>query len=167
VSEQKHAHLLLRLPWRWTMLLPSDTQRQPIISATAVLLSFVTYLLTLPRKTCEIMICWIWRRINTCKLLTQCKSTQGRKSVTVAIKLYRPQTAAATLTWAIGSSFGTSARVHRRKLPIKNKSKPSIAAVRQFEGCRIRPDVETVTAATYAPVSPVVSFTRQHLLSII
>jgi hypothetical protein len=45
-SEHSHAHLLPRLSW--TVLLPSDTNRKPITSITAVLLPFVTYLLTLP-----------------------------------------------------------------------------------------------------------------------
>jgi hypothetical protein len=45
----EHAHRLPRLSWSWTMLLPSDTHRNPITSITAVLLSFLTYLLTLPR----------------------------------------------------------------------------------------------------------------------
>jgi hypothetical protein len=44
VSE--HAHLLPRLLWSWTVLLPSDTYREPITSITAILLPFVTYLLT-------------------------------------------------------------------------------------------------------------------------
>jgi hypothetical protein len=34
--------------WSWTVLLPSDTHRKPIASITAVLLPFVTCLLTLP-----------------------------------------------------------------------------------------------------------------------
>jgi hypothetical protein len=37
-----------RLSWSWTVLLPSDTYRKPITSITAVLLPFVTYLLTIP-----------------------------------------------------------------------------------------------------------------------
>jgi hypothetical protein len=40
---------LPRLSWSWTLLLPSDTDRKYITSITAVLLPFVTYLLTLPR----------------------------------------------------------------------------------------------------------------------
>jgi hypothetical protein len=41
------------------MLLPSDTQRKPITSITAVLLPFVTYLLTFPRiiKDAFLFIC--------------------------------------------------------------------------------------------------------------
>jgi hypothetical protein len=38
------------LSWSWTRLLPSDTEKT-IISITAILLQFVTYLLTLPRNT--------------------------------------------------------------------------------------------------------------------
>jgi hypothetical protein len=38
-----------RLWWSWTVLLPSETHRNPITSITFVLLPFVTYLLTLPR----------------------------------------------------------------------------------------------------------------------
>jgi hypothetical protein len=34
----------------WTVLLPTDTHRKPITSIPAVLLPFVAYLLTLPRK---------------------------------------------------------------------------------------------------------------------
>jgi hypothetical protein len=34
------------LSWRWTVLLPSDIHRKPITSITAILLPFVTYLLT-------------------------------------------------------------------------------------------------------------------------
>jgi hypothetical protein len=48
-SEHAHARLLLRPSWSWTVLLPSETHRKPITSITAVLLPFVTYLLTLPR----------------------------------------------------------------------------------------------------------------------
>jgi hypothetical protein len=48
-SEHAHARLLPRLSWSCTVLLPSDTHREPITSNTAVLLPFVTYLLTLPR----------------------------------------------------------------------------------------------------------------------
>jgi hypothetical protein len=48
-SEHAHARLLPRLSWSWTVLLPSDTHRKTITSITAVLLPFLTYLLTLPR----------------------------------------------------------------------------------------------------------------------
>jgi hypothetical protein len=41
------------LSWSWTLLLPSDTHRKLITSITAVLLQFVTDLLTLPRKLYE------------------------------------------------------------------------------------------------------------------
>jgi hypothetical protein len=41
------ARLLPRLSWSWAVLLPSDTHRKPITPITAVLLPFVTYLLTL------------------------------------------------------------------------------------------------------------------------
>jgi hypothetical protein len=44
-----HAHLLPRLSWNWTVLLPSDTHRKPITFIKSVLLPFVTYLLTHPR----------------------------------------------------------------------------------------------------------------------
>jgi hypothetical protein len=43
-----HARLLPGLSWSCTVLLPSDTHRKAIMSITAVLLPFVTYLLTLP-----------------------------------------------------------------------------------------------------------------------
>jgi hypothetical protein len=36
--------------YSWTVLLPSDTHRKPITSITAVLVTFVAYLLTLPRS---------------------------------------------------------------------------------------------------------------------
>jgi hypothetical protein len=39
-SDHAHARLLPRLPWSWTVMLPSDTHRKP----------FVTCLLTLPRE---------------------------------------------------------------------------------------------------------------------
>jgi hypothetical protein len=52
-SEHADARLLPRLSWSWTVLLPSDTHRKPITSITVVLLQFVTYLLTLPRKLQE------------------------------------------------------------------------------------------------------------------
>jgi hypothetical protein len=45
-SEYAHARLLPRLSWSWTVLLPSDTHREPTTSITAVLLPFLTYLLT-------------------------------------------------------------------------------------------------------------------------
>jgi hypothetical protein len=48
-SEHAHARLLTVMSWSWTVLLPGDTHRKPITSITAVLLSFATYLLTLPR----------------------------------------------------------------------------------------------------------------------
>jgi hypothetical protein len=48
-SDHTHARLLHRLSWSWTVLLPSDTHRKPITSITAVLLPFVTHLLTLSR----------------------------------------------------------------------------------------------------------------------
>jgi hypothetical protein len=49
VSENAHAHLLPRLPWSWTVLLPSDRHRKPITVIIAILLPFVTYFLTLSR----------------------------------------------------------------------------------------------------------------------
>jgi hypothetical protein len=51
VSEYVHSRLVPRLSWSWTVLLPSDTHIKPITTITAVLLPFLTYLLTLPR-TC-------------------------------------------------------------------------------------------------------------------
>jgi hypothetical protein len=48
-SELAHTLQLPRLSWSWTVLLPSDTHRKPSTSITAVLLPFVTCLLTLPR----------------------------------------------------------------------------------------------------------------------
>jgi hypothetical protein len=48
-SEHAHARLLPRLSWSWTVLLPSDTYRKPISSITAVLLPFLTYLVTRSR----------------------------------------------------------------------------------------------------------------------
>jgi hypothetical protein len=50
-SKHAHAHLLPRLLWSWTVRLPSDTHRKPIMSITAVLLPFVTYLAALPYIT--------------------------------------------------------------------------------------------------------------------
>jgi hypothetical protein len=49
-SEHEHALLLPRLSWSWNVLLPSDTYRKRITPITAVLLPFVTYLLTLPHN---------------------------------------------------------------------------------------------------------------------
>jgi hypothetical protein len=49
-SEHAHARLLPILSSSWTVLLPSDTREKPITSITAVLLPFVTYLLTFPRS---------------------------------------------------------------------------------------------------------------------
>jgi hypothetical protein len=49
--------LNMRLPiyylgsWKWTVLLSSDTRRNPITPITSVVLLFVTYLLHLPRNT--------------------------------------------------------------------------------------------------------------------
>jgi hypothetical protein len=40
-----HARLLPRLSWSWTVLLPSDTHRNPTTSITAVLPPFVAHLL--------------------------------------------------------------------------------------------------------------------------
>jgi hypothetical protein len=56
-----HAGLLPGLSWSWIVLLPSDTHRKPISSITAVLFSFVTYLLTLPRTS-------IWQKYVACVL---------------------------------------------------------------------------------------------------
>jgi hypothetical protein len=63
-SEHAHALLLPRRSWSWTMLLPSDTNRKHIASITAVLLPFVTYLLTLPCKCMKLInkITYIRRR---------------------------------------------------------------------------------------------------------
>jgi hypothetical protein len=47
-SEHAHACLLPIMSWSWTVLLHSDTHRETIIYITAVLLPFVTCLLTLP-----------------------------------------------------------------------------------------------------------------------
>jgi hypothetical protein len=47
-SENAHVRLLPRLSWSWPLLLPGGT-RKPIRSITAVLLPFVTYLLTVLR----------------------------------------------------------------------------------------------------------------------
>jgi hypothetical protein len=51
-SEYAHERLLPRLSWSWIMLLPSDTHWKHVTSITAVLLPFVTHLLTLPH-TCH------------------------------------------------------------------------------------------------------------------
>jgi hypothetical protein len=48
-SENAYAHMLPRLSWSWTVLLPSDAYRKPITTTTATLLPFLTYLLTLSR----------------------------------------------------------------------------------------------------------------------
>jgi hypothetical protein len=69
-SEHAHARLPPRLSWSCTVLLPSDTHRKPITSITAVLLPFVTYLLTpsyfhmlrLEFDTVEFGGWWICRR---------------------------------------------------------------------------------------------------------
>jgi hypothetical protein len=45
-SEHVYACLIPRLTWTWTVLLPSDTHRKPVTSTMAILLPFVTYLLT-------------------------------------------------------------------------------------------------------------------------
>jgi hypothetical protein len=60
-----HVHLLLRLSWSWTVLLPSDMNRKPITSITAVLLQFVIYLLTLAPTFCisiwwHVVMLWAW-----------------------------------------------------------------------------------------------------------
>jgi hypothetical protein len=49
-SKPAHARLLLRPSWSWIVLLPSDTHRKDITHITDVLLPFVSYLLTLPRR---------------------------------------------------------------------------------------------------------------------
>jgi hypothetical protein len=59
-SEHVHACLLPRLSWSWTVLLHSDTNRKLITSITAVSLSFVTYLLTLPHN----MLVFLWTVIE-------------------------------------------------------------------------------------------------------
>jgi hypothetical protein len=43
----EHVHLLPWMSWSWTVLLPSDMYRKHIISITATLLLFMTYILTL------------------------------------------------------------------------------------------------------------------------
>jgi hypothetical protein len=48
-SEHAHARLLPKLSLRWTVLLPTETDRKFITAMTAVVLPFVTYLLTLRR----------------------------------------------------------------------------------------------------------------------
>jgi hypothetical protein len=49
-SEHAHVCLLPGLSWSRAVLLPSDTHRTPVTTITAVVLPFVTYLLTLPRS---------------------------------------------------------------------------------------------------------------------
>jgi hypothetical protein len=63
-----HAYLLHRLSWSWTVLLPSDTQRKPITSITAVLLPFVTYLLTF-------IIAYSFRGLASMCETTQCHNS--------------------------------------------------------------------------------------------
>jgi hypothetical protein len=48
-SQQAYARLLPKVSWSWTVLVPSDTHKNPITSITAALLPFVTYLQILPR----------------------------------------------------------------------------------------------------------------------
>jgi hypothetical protein len=50
-SQHAYARLLPRLSWSCNVLLSSGTHRKPITLITAVLLPFLTYLLTLPRTT--------------------------------------------------------------------------------------------------------------------
>jgi hypothetical protein len=47
-SEHAPERLLPRLSWSWTVLLPIDTHIKLVASIPAVLLPFVTYLVTLP-----------------------------------------------------------------------------------------------------------------------
>jgi hypothetical protein len=46
-NQALNMHMLPRLTWSWAVLLPSDVHRKPV---TAVLLPFMTYLLTLPHS---------------------------------------------------------------------------------------------------------------------
>jgi hypothetical protein len=56
-----NARLLPRLSWNWTVLLPSDRYKKPIMYITAVLLPFVTYLLTLS-YIIPAVVCGDWRK---------------------------------------------------------------------------------------------------------
>jgi hypothetical protein len=61
--EYAHALLLTRLSWNWILSLPTDTNRKCITPITAVILPFVSYLLTLPHMKC-CAIYWNARKRN-------------------------------------------------------------------------------------------------------
>jgi hypothetical protein len=73
-SEHVRACLLPWLSWRWTVPLPSDTNIKPTASITAVLLPFVTYLLSLPRMcVCICLHCTcMYLRICSTQVATSC-----------------------------------------------------------------------------------------------
>jgi hypothetical protein len=65
--EHMNARLLSILSCSWTVLLPSDTHRKPIMSITAVLQPYVTYLLTLARMiTCGLpqQAFWVQKKLQ-------------------------------------------------------------------------------------------------------
>jgi hypothetical protein len=65
-SECAHVHLLRRLSWSWTLLLPSDTYRQPSMSITGVLLPFVMYFLTLLHIWFEAFMVTVYSEVSLC-----------------------------------------------------------------------------------------------------
>jgi hypothetical protein len=74
VSEHVHAHMLPRLSWSWTVLLPSDTHRKLTTSITAVLLPFFTHLLTLPRIFHHATVLRTEFKVRTASLIYFCSS---------------------------------------------------------------------------------------------
>lgn len=71
------------------------------------------------------------------------------------------------LTRRVSSTFRTARGVHGGQLAIKDETEPSVAAIGQLQCGSVRPDVETVSATTQTPVSPVVRLAWQHLLGIL
>jgi hypothetical protein len=66
------------------VLLPSDTHRKPITSIRAVLHPFVTYLLTLPRQTSDLVTDVEAKKLEIRMDRTRMNKTKGKPEGTTA-----------------------------------------------------------------------------------
>jgi hypothetical protein len=81
-SEHGQVGVLPRLLWSWTLQPPTDTNRKLITSITAVLLLFVTCLLTIPRNNVKSYVVKMLQTLwGMCRSLRAFCCRKGRLSV--------------------------------------------------------------------------------------
>jgi hypothetical protein len=105
-SRWMHALLLPVLSWSWTVLLPSDTHRKPITSITAVLLPFVTYLVT--PSYFNLLRCARWFLSPYCSRREIRHGSLGYSGLQVACPSVPPPPAAKLPVSTYRGTFGTS-----------------------------------------------------------